>query len=115
MPLLKLETNVAIADSQRQQLQASLSKVVEEATGKPEQYVMITIQSSAILMAGKAGAAALVDLRSIGGLSGEVNRELSKKICALLSQALSVPPNRVYLNFSDVSAENWGWGGSTFG
>jgi phenylpyruvate tautomerase len=56
-----------------------------------------------------------VDLRSIGGLSDEVNRKLSQQVCKLLKDSLGISPDRVYLNFTDVEAPNWGWNGSTFG
>jgi len=115
MPLLKLETTVHVADDQHQQLLASLSKIVAETIGKPEQYVMVTISTSSIFMSGKAGDAAFVDIRSIGALSADVNRQLSQKLCALLAQSLRIPQNRVYLNFTDVDAADWGWNGSTFG
>jgi phenylpyruvate tautomerase PptA (4-oxalocrotonate tautomerase family) len=115
MPLLKLETTVALSDDKRNSLLSILSKIVAESIGKPETYVMVTINRSAILMAGKAGDAAFVDVRSIGGLSSEVNRQLSQKICATLKQTLGIEPNRIYLNFSDIDAANWGSNGSTFG
>jgi phenylpyruvate tautomerase PptA (4-oxalocrotonate tautomerase family) len=94
---------------------AELSKVVAGAVGKPEQYVMITVSHSATLMSGKAGEAAFVDIRSIGGLNDETNRKLSQQICKLLKDSLGIAPDRVYLNFTDVEAGNWGWNGSTFG
>ena len=115
MPLLKLETNVALTDEKRKTLLVSLSKILADSTGKPEQYVMITLSQSAILMSGKPGDAAFVDVRSIGGLSSAVNQALSQKICRLLNDALGIPQSRVYLNFSDVDASNWGWKGTTFG
>src|SRR5262245_36898475 len=115
MPLLKLETTVALDDNQRQQLLASLSKILAETIGKPEQYVMVTIGSAAILMSGKPGHAAFVDIRSIGGLSGDVNRKLSRDICELLKDALGIAPERVYLNFADLEAGSWGWNSATFG
>jgi phenylpyruvate tautomerase PptA (4-oxalocrotonate tautomerase family) len=68
-----------------------------------------------MLMSGKPGEAAFVDVRSIGGLSGDVNQKLSETICNLLEQSLGVPQNRIYLNFTDVEACNWGWNASTFG
>ena len=61
------------------------------------------------------GDAAFVDVRSVGGLTDDVNRKLSQKVCKLLNGSLGVPENRVYLNFTDVEAANWGWNGSTFG
>jgi phenylpyruvate tautomerase len=115
MPLLKLETSVELSNEQRQQLLASLSKIVADAIGKPEQYVMVTLGSAAILMAAQPGPAAFLEVKSIGGLGAEVNRRLSQKICALLAQSLRVAPSRVYLNFSELAAADWGWNGDIFG
>lgn len=115
MPLLKLETTVALADDKKTALLASLSKIVAGTIGKPEQYVMVVIGPAAILMSGKPGDAAFVDIRSIGGLSDDVNRQLAQKIGGLLKESLGVPPDRVYLNFTDVPAGSWGWNGDTFG
>ncbi len=115
MPLLKLETTVALTDDKRQALLASLSRAVAEITGKPAQYVMVTISQAATLMADKLGPAAFVDVRGIGGLSGDVNGKLSQKVCQLLNESIGVPPNRTYLNFTEMEAGNWGWNGSTFG
>ncbi len=93
MPLLKLETTVVLSEDNRKSLLTSLSKAVAGTIGKPEQYVMV----------------------SIGGLTGDVNRKLSQQICKLLNDSLGIAPDRVYLNFTDVEASNWGWNGSTFG
>ena len=68
-----------------------------------------------MLMSGKSGEAAFVDIRGIGGLNGETNRKLSQQVCTLLLDSLGISPDRVYLNFTDVEAGNWGWNGSTFG
>lgn len=115
MPLLKLETTVTLPDEKKKTLIAALSKIVAETIGKPELYVMVTISPADILMSGKPGDTAFVDIRSIGGLTDDVNKQLSKKVCALLKESLGVPENRTYLNFTDVDAANWGWKGSTFG
>ena len=115
MPLLKLETSVVIPEDKRKSLLASLSKAVAGTIGKPEQYVMVTVGQAAILMSGTAGDAAFVEIRSIGVLTHDVNRKLSQQVCQLLHDSLGVPPDRVYLNFTDVGAGNLGWNGSTFG
>jgi phenylpyruvate tautomerase PptA (4-oxalocrotonate tautomerase family) len=115
MPLLKLETTVLLSEDKRKTLLASLSKAVAGTIGKPEQYVMVSIGQAAMVMSGKPGDAAFVDVRSIGGLTDEVNRKLSQQICKLLNDSLGIPPDRTYLNFTDVEASSWGWNGSTFG
>lgn len=115
MPLLKLETTVPLPDEKQKPLLAALSKAVAATIGKPEQYVMVTVSQSAMLMSGKSGDAAFVDIRSIGGLNDETNRKLSQQICTLLKDSLGIAPERIYLNFTDVEAGNWGWNGNTFG
>jgi phenylpyruvate tautomerase PptA (4-oxalocrotonate tautomerase family) len=115
MPLLKLDTTVSQPEEKGKPLLVALSRAVASATGKPEQYVMVTVSHSAILMSGKAGDAAFVDVRGIGGLNGETTGKLSHQICTLLKDSLGIAPERVYLHFTEVEAANWGWNGSTFG
>jgi phenylpyruvate tautomerase PptA (4-oxalocrotonate tautomerase family) len=95
MPLLKLETTVALSEEKRKALLASLSKTVAEAIGKPEQYVMVAAGQAVMLMAGTAGEAAFVDIRSIGGLTSQVNQRLSQRICKLLSDSLGLRQDRI--------------------
>ena len=106
MPLLKLETTVPLLEEKEKPLLAALSEAVAGAIGKPEQYVMVAASQSAMLMSGKAGEAAFVDIRSIGGLNGDTNRKLSQKICKLLKDSLGIAPDRVYLNFTEIEAGN---------
>ena len=115
MPMLKLQTSVPLSDEQRNALLPTLSKLVAEGIGKPEQYVMVTVETASILMAGKGGPAALAEVRSIGGLNGRVNSQLSQKLCTLLEQTLRIPAGRVYINFANIAADHWGWNGNTFG
>jgi phenylpyruvate tautomerase len=115
MPLLKLETTVAVPEKQRGALMGQLSRLVAEAIGKPEEYVMVALSQTEILMAGKPGKAAFVDLRSIGGLGSDTNRKLTEGLCDVLETELQVPPDRVYVVFTDVRATDWGWNGATFG
>ena len=115
MPLLKLETTIALTGEKRASLLSALSRMLAETLGKPEEYVMVTVNQTSVLMSGNSGDAAFVDIRSIGGMDAPANRQLSQKVCHLLNQSLALPSNRVYLNFTDVKAENWGWNGNTFG
>lgn len=115
MPLMKLSTSVTLSDEKRNELLDSLSKILAETIGKPEQYVMVTISTESMIMSGKKGDSAFADVRSIGGLNRDTNRKIAQRLCLLLKESLSIPPDRVYLNFADVSSGNWGWNGSTFG
>jgi len=56
MPLLKLETTVALTEDKRQALLASLSKTVAETIGKPQHYVMVAASQSPVRVTGVAPA-----------------------------------------------------------
>jgi phenylpyruvate tautomerase PptA (4-oxalocrotonate tautomerase family) len=115
MPLVKVETTVLPTPEKRDTLLATLSRIAAETIGKPEQYVMVSITPAAMLMSGKSGDVAFVEVRSIGGLNSTVTAELSQKISATLGQSLQIPPDRIFLNFVEFEGANWGWNGETLG
>ena len=115
MPLIKLETTATFDEPRRHALCGALSRLAAEVIGKPEQYVQTIVAGGlAMLHGGAPGPAAFVEVRSIGGLSAKVNRTLAARICGLLAEH-GIPGERVYLNFTDVSASAWGHDGATFG
>lgn len=111
MPLLRIQTAKEIPSD----VLDELSSLTAETIGKPETYVMVSATQADLTMAGTKDDAALVEVKSIGGLGRDVNLSLSGKICALLDEHCDIPANRVYLNFTDVPASEWGWNGSLFG
>ena len=117
MPLIQLDTSCEIAGAEKKEaLAQQLSRIAAECIGKPERYVMALVQDRATMtMAGASGPAALVTVKSIGGLTRAVNQTLSEKIGPLLQQELDIAPDRVYLNFEELPGTHWGWNGSTFG
>ncbi len=115
MPLMMLKLSIPLPDKKRSELMAAASRIVAGSIGKPERYVMVTVEETPIIMSGEEGPAAFADVRSIGGLGGGVNGEIARKLCALLEEMLEIPPGRVYLTFTDVPAADWGHDGATFG
>lgn len=115
MPLVQLKVSVVTTPDKQDAIVAEASRVLARDTGKPETYCMVVFETAAIALGGKAGPAAFVDIRGIGGLTREVNNRLAKSFCDLLEARLGIPQDRVYLNFTDVAAQNWGMKGATFG
>ncbi len=114
MPLIQVHTSVPLSEPRERELLGELSRLIAETIGKPEEYVMAALKPAAITMAGVYGPAAFVDVRSIGGLSKDVNQRISQRVCALLKNSLGIDSERVYLTFFDLSAQDWGWNGRTF-
>ncbi len=115
MPLIKMETSAPMTDEVKPALAAALSKIAADAIGKPETYVMASVSQAVMSMSGTPAPAAFIDVRSIGALNQSVNRDLTKRVSALLKEKLDLPADRIYVSFNDVSGVNWGWNNSTFG
>lgn len=115
MPWIQLTTSLPLPSDQRDALLASLSSLISETTGKPEKYVMVSLAEQAMRMSGEAGPAAFADIRGIGCCSHDINARIVRQRCDLLDRLLMIPPDRVYITFTDIAADHWGWNGQTFG
>ncbi len=114
MPLLSLRTNISLSDEDCSRLLPLLSNSVAEMLGKPERYVMVEIQPShALAFAGSADPAAVVELKSIG-LPQQQTQRYSATLCDLIEEQLDIPPDRVYVEFTDAPRALWGWNRTTF-
>ncbi len=89
------------------------SQQVAGALGKPERYVMVSIQASvAMLFGGQGTPLAYLELKSIG-LQESQSTELSAMLCQLMND-YAIPSDRVYIEFTDAPRKMWGWNGGTF-
>ena len=112
MPFFKIETNQQLID---------IENVVKNASGfvaallnKPEQYVMISVETDPKMMFGGSMApTAFVRLKSIG-LPVDKCAHFSEKICRFVETELGVPPDRVFIDFQDLKGNMFGWNGKTF-
>ena len=116
MPLMTIRTTADIDEASVKSLLTACSAKVADLLGKPESYVMTLFERvPAMTMGGTDEPACLVEVRSIGELSGNQTKAMSKVFCGMLSERLGVPPNRIFLNFTDFARSMWGHNGSTFG
>ena len=116
MPLIKLQTSVACSAEKKEEITLGLSRICAEGIGKPESYVASVVEDDAtISFGGTICPAAFVEVKSIGGLNSAVNGTLSEMICEYLETQLGIAGSHVYINFTDISAANWGCNSSTFG
>ena len=115
MPLIQVTTTAEVPTEKQDKVMSALSKAVCGVTGKNEDYLMVMLSQGVGYMGGVAGSATFVDVRAIGGIGPEINRELSSVICGIVEELLGTPPSRVYINFIDVAATDWGWDNGTFG
>lgn len=114
MPYLKIQTNQTVDEDAQQALMKKASALVAGQLGKPENYVMVTIQpAQAMLFAGTDGPLAYLELKSIG-LPESETKSLSESLCTLMAQELDIEKNRTYIEFANAPRHMWGWDGDTF-
>ncbi|CAL8470939.1 g10481 [Coccomyxa elongata] len=115
MPILQITTNVpddVVTNSDTLKL---LSKAVTDGVGKPEQYVLITLNAGkSVMFGGTEAPAAYGELLSIGAIGGDKNKSISKLVADILETKLNIPSDRFYLTFHDMARSDVGWKKSTF-
>lgn len=116
MPLLKIATSATPDAATRTKLLTELSSLVAARLGKPESYMMTSLEPGiAMTFAGTTAPACYVELKSIGRFTPELTKQLSAGLCERLSRALDVPESRIYIEFADVQGYLWGHDSDTFG
>jgi len=113
MPLIQVNTSSKSIVENDYLFQKEISKMVSDLTGKPENYVMTMIQKDLkMTFAGSDEPCCFIKVKSIGSLSPS---SMSKSLCELIASKTNINTNRIYIEFIDVKASNWGFNSSTFG
>lgn len=114
MPYLLINTNQKLSEAQEKAVLGRCSEALANMLGKPERYVMASIESGiSMLFGGDDGPCAYMEMKSLG-LAEEKTADISQTLCGLISEALAVPPERIYIEFSNPQRHMWGWNNSTF-
>ena len=113
MPFIQINTSSNSVVENDDLLQKDISKMIANLTGKPESYVMTMIQlDTRMTFAGSDEPCCFIKVKSIGSLEPTL---MSKSFCDLIASRTNINTNRIYIEFKDVEASNWGFNGSTFG
>ena len=114
MPYLKIQTNQNLPADSAKELAKKASALVASLLGKPESYVMTTVENNpAMTFAGTDEPLAFLELKSIG-LPESITAEASRALCELVSAGTAVDSARIYIEFSDAARKMWGWDKRTF-
>jgi phenylpyruvate tautomerase len=114
MPYLKITTSKSIDAERKHKLLTAASKMVATELGKPEQYMMVSVESQvSMLFGGTEEPCAFLELRGLG-LPESKTGKLSELLCGLVESHTGVRRDRVYINFADIKPKLWGWNSKTF-
>ena len=114
MPLVKLQTNIKLDDATSQGLLKKISSLTASQLGKPESYVMVSVEPScSMLFAGNNEPLCYVELKSIG-LPEDMAATMSAALCELINETTNISPERIYIEFKNAPRAMWGWNSGTF-
>lgn len=114
MPFLKIQTNTELPEAAARTLASRASALVATQLGKPERYVMVSVETNAAMQfGGSTEPLAYLELKSIG-LPESSTGDASRALCELVSSETGIDPERIYIEFADAARRMWGWNSSTF-
>ncbi len=112
MPFLKIQSNLEIPNVE--EFMTSASSLLSQVLGKPEKYIMVSIEvNKKMIFGGTNDPLLYIELKSIG-LPRDHTKEISSKLCEFLHQETGVAIDRMYIEFADAERSMWGWNGTTF-
>ena len=114
MPYLKIQSNKEIAPNKREEIVLKASKLLSVELGKPEDYVMVSLEEATTMcMGGTNDTTVFMELKSIG-LPDPMTGSLSKSLCGFAQSVFSVEKSRIYIEFKNIEGSMWGWNDRTF-
>ena len=117
MPLLNLFSSAKQPDEPAlAQMLKSFSTLLARELGKPERYVMVGLAPRMDMsFAGSREPACYAEFKNVGRLPEEKIEHLSQILCEAIARALSLPQDRIYIEFTNADGALWGFDGGTFG
>lgn len=113
MPNISLKANVAIPQEKEIAIKTKFGKAISLLSGKSEAWLMCSIEENChIYFQGKDAPAAFIQVQVFGKINPSQAEELTAEICNIIESELSIPQNRVYVKYEEVSL--WGWNGGNF-
>ncbi|CAI5444847.1 unnamed protein product [Caenorhabditis angaria] len=115
MPMFILNTTVKLAPHKKLEFLKDLSKTIAKVVDKPEAFTYVNVNlEKDIVFGGTTEPAGFGVLKSIAGLGGEKNNEISKELYPVIQKHTGIPGNRLYLEFHSTEADNIAHDGQTF-
>lgn len=114
MPCITVKTNQPIPREAELMLKQDFADAIPLLPRKTEQWLMCVFEGrSRLWFGGNDAPAALAQVGLFGGAGPEAYARLTAALTEALSQRLSIPPERVYIQYAETPY--WGWNGKNLG
>ncbi len=111
MPFIQVKTNQTISADSANAIKTKLGSAITAIPGKSEAWLMVGLEGDyPLYFKGTDQPAAMVTVQIYGSASENALNTLTAHITGILSDALAIPSDRIYVSF--WGTEHWGWNGS---
>jgi phenylpyruvate tautomerase len=111
MPLFKIFSNVDLPDRKAFIIKATAE--VAKILGKDQKWVMVVfVPNLDLVFSASEEPAIYAELKSIGLPKDKIG-SIAGKIMQFLELETGVAPSRMFIEFTDVQRDMWGWNGNT--
>lgn len=112
MPFINTNTNVEISKEKEIALKSKLGKAIE-LLGKSESWLMVCFEDKcSMYFKGESTPMAFVDISVFGKSTDAQCEQMTKEVCRIFGEELSVPADKIYVKYSGSS--QWGWNNMNF-
>ena len=112
MPFINTYTNVEISKEKELSLKPKLGKAIE-LLGKSESWLMIGFEDKcSMYFKGESAPIAFVDISVFGKSTDEQCEKMTREVCSIFGDELSIPADKIYVKYSGSS--QWGWNNMNF-
>ena len=113
MPIALIYLGTKLSDEIKGEIAKEAMKILSEVIGKPIKYCSSQVFDTIGGFGGEVEPSVFIDIKSIGGLVGK-KKDLADKFCTMIETKTKIKGDKVYMNFTEFTGENWGYNHKTF-
>lgn len=114
MPYIRIETNVALSDSQSRDLFSKTTKSLSQILNKSEEFIQVSCLDQCKMAFGNSEDPCIFSQVFSLGLSKDDCPQLAESLTQIFVEVLKLDAKRVYICFGDWPRDQWSWNGRTF-
>lgn len=112
MPFINTTTNAEISKEKELALKSRLGNAIE-LLGKSEGWLMLRFDDRcSMYFKGESTPMAFIDISVFGKSSDSQCEQMTKEVCKIFNEELSIPADKIYIKYSGTS--QWGWNNMNF-
>lgn len=117
MPFVNYMLASGITEETTVRLKKQTAELFRQHAGKDEQWLLVRIAGDQPLYfkGSRMLNGGVVEVKLVGVLKPASKREIVRGITSLLAKELGAEADSLYVIFSEVKGEDWGWNNDLFG